>query len=113
MNTTQEDTELANYILSILKTQPPIVMSWGINPGTIKTIKDGLEFHVQGFKHQGIVRITLNHGTDTFEIHLIPDNEQPSETITDIYLDNLVTVIDRRVEMTDDYEERIRKEYGI
>ena len=42
------DLKLAGYIWSILKTQPVIVMSWGVDMDTIKPVKGGLEFHVQG-----------------------------------------------------------------
>ena len=41
------DLKLAGYIWSILKTQPVIVMSWGVDMDTIKPVKGGLEFHVQ------------------------------------------------------------------
>ena len=54
------DLKLAGYIWSILKTQPIIVMSWGVDMDTIKPVKGGLEFHVQGFKHTGMVRIILD-----------------------------------------------------
>lgn len=50
------DLKLAGYIWSILKTQPVIVMSWGVDMDTIKPVKGGLEFHVQGFKHTGMVK---------------------------------------------------------
>ena len=40
------DLKLAGYIWSILKTQPIIVMSWGVDMDTIKPVKGGLEFHV-------------------------------------------------------------------
>ena len=58
------DLKLAGYIWSILKTQPVIVMSWGVDMDTIKPVKGGLEFHVQGFKHTGMVRIILDKGKD-------------------------------------------------
>ena len=69
------DLKLAGYIWSILKTQPVIVMSWGVDMDTIKPVKGGLEFHVQGFKHTGMVQIILDKGKDLFEVHLIPDSE--------------------------------------
>ena len=69
------DLKLAGYIWSILKTQPVIVMSWGVDMDTIKPVKGGLEFHVQRFKHTGMVQIILDEGKDLFEIHLIPDSE--------------------------------------
>ena len=46
------DLKQAVYIWSILKTQPIIVMSWGVDMNTIKPVKGGLEFHVQGFIHK-------------------------------------------------------------
>ena len=45
------DLEMARYIWSILKTQLTIIMSWGIDPGSIKVVDLGIQFHVQGFKH--------------------------------------------------------------
>ena len=59
------DLKLAGYIWSILKTQPVIVMSWGVDMDTIKPVKGGLEFHVQGFKHTGMVQIILDEGKDS------------------------------------------------
>ena len=44
---TEEDIGMANYIMNILKSQPEIMMSWGIDPKTVKTITRGLQFHVQ------------------------------------------------------------------
>ena len=35
------DLKLAGYIWSILKTQPVIVMSWGVDMDTIKPVKGG------------------------------------------------------------------------
>ena len=107
------DLELAKYIWSILKTQITIFMSWGVVPESMKVIEGGLEFHCQGFKHTGTVRIILNEGTDLFEIHLIPDSEGEEKIIEDVYLDMLVSVIDENIEKTEDYKERICREYGI
>ena len=107
------DLKLAGYIWSILKTQPIIVMSWGIDMNTIKSDEGGLEFHVQGFIHTGMVQIILNEGKDLFEIHLIPDSEGEEKTIEDVYLDMLVSVIDKNIEKTDDYEKRVSDTYDI
>ena len=107
------DLKLAGYIWSILKTHPVIVMSWGVDMDTIKPVKGGLEFHVQGFIHTGMVRIILDEGKDLFEIHLIPDSEGEEKIIEDVYLDMLVSVMDRNIEKTDDYEKRISDTYDI
>ena len=107
------DLKLAGYIWSILKTQPVIVMSGGVDMDTIKPVKGGLEFHVQVFKHTGMVQIILDEGKDLFEIHLIPDSEGERKIIEDVYFDMLVSIIDENVEKTDDYEKRISDTYDI
>ena len=107
------DLKLAGYIWSILKTQPVIVMSWGVDMDTIKPAKGGLEFHVQRFKHTGMVQIILDEGKDLFEIHLIPDSEGERKIIEDVYFDMLISVIDENVEKTDDYVKRISDTYDI
>ena len=107
------DLKLAGYIWSILKTQPVIVMSWGVDMDTIKPVKGGLEFHVQGFKHTGMVQIILDEGKDLFEIHLIPDSEGERKIIEDVYFDMLVSIIDENVEKTEKKKKRISDTYDI
>ena len=107
------NVRLAKYIWTILTSQPIILMSWGVDPKTVKTIELGLEFHVQGFKHTGLVRVTLNEGLDLFEVSLIDENDKIVNTIESVFCDNLVAVIDGAVEKTDNYEKSICTEYGI
>lgn len=107
------DLKLAGYIWSILRTRPIIMMSWGIDTNTVRPVNLGLEFHVQGCKHTGMVQVILDEGKDLFEVHLIPDLEGEKKIIKDVYFDMLVSVIDENVEKTDDYEKRIFEEYGI
>ena len=104
---------LARYIWTILTSQPIILMSWGIDPKTVKTIELGLEFHVQGFKHTGLVRVTLNGGFDLFEVSLIDENDKIVNTIESVFCDNLVAVIDDAVEKCENYQERISQEYQL
>ena len=99
--------ELAMYIWRILKTQMTVIMSWGIDPGQAKVIDYGMEIHVQGFLHTGFVQITLNEGTDLFEIKLLSEERELVKFIEDVYLDCLVDTIDREVEKCDNYEQRI------
>lgn len=110
---TDEDIEIARYIMAILQNRAEIMMSWGIDPKTVKTITNGLQFHVQGFKIKGTVRITYNYGQDLFHINIQPDNDTPPITHEDVYLDKLVSLIDEEVEKTDDYQKRICEEYGV
>ena len=107
------NVRLARYIWTILTSQPIILMSWGIDPKTVKTIELGLEFHVQGFKHTGLVRVTLNEGLDLFEVSLIDENDKIVNTIESVFCDNLVAVIDDAVEKCENYQERISREYQL
>ena len=107
----EHDVEIGQYILSLFKTRLDIVTSWGLDPETLRPIKYGIEFHVQGFKHTGLVRVTLNEGEDLFEVSLISESGETTDTRESIFLDELISTIDELVERTDDYEERITDEY--
>lgn len=113
MENNDYNLELARYIWSILKTQITIFMSWGVVPESMKVIEGGLEFHSQGFKHKGKVQIVLDEWKDLFEVHLISENGEKIKTIEDVFLDNLISVVDENIEKTEDYKERICREYGI
>ena len=104
---------LAKYIWAILTSRPIILMSWGVDPKSVRTIELGLEFHVQGFKHTGLVRVTLNEGLDLFEVSLIDENDKIVNTIESVFCDNLVAVIDDAVEKTVNYEKSICEKYSI
>ena len=65
---TEHDVEIGQYILTILKTKLDIVASWGLDPETLRPIKYGIQFHVQGFKHTGLVQVILNEGEDLFDM---------------------------------------------
>lgn len=89
-------------------------LSWGVDFGTIRVIESGTEFHVQGFKITGIVKIEYVEGSDLFKVTIIPDNDMKNPIIIeDVYIDMLVSVIDEHVEYCDNYQERIYKEYGL
>ena len=107
----QHDIEIGQYILTILSYQLGIVTSWGFDPKTMRPIKSGMEFHVQGFKHTGMVQVTLNEGEDLFEVCLISESGEVVERHESIFLDNLVSVIDEAVEKVEDYEKRVSEEY--
>ena len=106
-NNTNRNLELANYIWEILKTRIEIIMSWGIDPGQAKVIKNGMEIHVQGFVHTGFVQITLNEGTDLFEIKLLSEKRELVKFIEDVYLDCLVKTLDENIEKCENYEQRV------
>ena len=105
--------EIAGYILSIFRTNPFVVMSWGINPASITIVKVGVKFHVQGFIHTGYVQVVLNEGEDLFEVTLISEEGETLKTIEHIFVDNLISILDSEIEKCENYEERISQEYGI
>jgi hypothetical protein len=104
----QEDFVMAKYIYSILSTQIFVIMSWAFeNPVTIKT---GMRFTVSGFKFQGNVEIVYNDGADLFDVTFI-NSKNERHTLSSIYFDQLLEVIDDFVEKTENYEELIQKTY--
>lgn len=106
------NVELAKYIWSILKYNPPVLMSWGVDLDTIKVIDRGLQFHVQGFLLTGNVVIVYNEGTDYFDVTFHRDGSPEEVRIyNNIALDGLVDLIDSKVEKTDDYEKRVSDTY--
>ena len=99
--------ELAMYIWRILKTQMTVIMSWGIDPSKARVIDNGIELHVRGFMHTGFVQITLNEGTDLFEIKLLSEERELVKFIEDVYLDCLVKTLDENIEKCENYEQRV------
>ena len=98
---------MAEYILQILKSQLMVVFSWGFHCPTRLPNDKGLAFHVNGFKYQGRVAVEYDECKDLFEV--VVGNER----ITDVYLENLVDVIDHAVERTDNYEQKVKECYNI
>ena len=105
--------EIAGYILSIFRTNPFVVMSWGINPASITIVNPPTPFHVQGFIHTGFVQVVLNEGADLFEVTLISEEGEILKTIEHIFVDNLISILDSEIEKCEKYQERISQEYGI
>lgn len=103
------DKEMAEYIYSILLSQPIILMSWGFQSPQI--IQNGLSFFVNGFKHKGKVSIQYKEGQDLFNVYLMDENYKLVDTIPMVYFDQLVELIDERVEKTDDYNNMVDNEY--
>lgn len=106
--------KMCRYIWNDALQRSIKTLSWGVDFTRVKVIENGTEFHVQGFKVIGIVRIQYVEGSDLFKVTIIPDNKQEQPIIIeDVYLDMLVSVIDEAVEHCDNYEERISEEYGF
>ena len=101
---------MANYIMSILKTQLMVVWSWGFHKPM--ALENGLKFMVTGFKFKGVVSIVYNEGSDLFDLSFIKRNKVV-KSIEGVFFDSLVEVIDDFVEKTADYEQRVAAEYSI
>ena len=108
---TEFDFGMADYIRQILKLDIEKVWSWGTHDS--ETIKNGTQFHVQGFLMTGTVKITYDEGMDLFDLEFLPDDDKPRKAILGLYLDQLVSVIDKHVEHCENYEERVNEECGI
>ena len=99
---------MAEYIMTILRSQLMVVFSWGFHSPTALPDDKGLSFMVDGFKYQGEVKVIYNEGADLFEVRL--DN---GEIVEYVYLDHLVGVIDGMVECTDNYVENVIDTYKL
>ena len=99
--------EMAKYILQILRIRIFVVMSWGFDAPV--AIENGLRFNVNGFKYTGIVEVVYDAGKDLFEVRICGTGE----IVEDVYLDNLVEVIDSRVEKVENYTEVVNSTYNI
>lgn len=71
-----------------------------------------VSFKVNGFKHQGDVQVHYNIGADLFKIKLLK-GDIVMEEVDEVYVDQLIDTLDNLIEVTSDYEERIRNEYGL
>ena len=108
------NTEMAQYILQILKSRLNILFSWGATRFT--AIQDGIAFHVQGFlMTDNWVKIVYNYGSDAFDVYFLNNKKELVKKVEEVYLDNLVDVIDFNVEKDGsfDYDKRVREQYSI
>ncbi len=90
-----------------------VVFSWGLHNPTALPNDEGLAFKVDGFKHRGWVFVKYVAGLDLFNVELRDNSMQVVSVIDDVYLDQLVSVIDNAVEKTDDYEKKVKQVYNI
>lgn len=109
METTENNLSMARYIWRIFQ-HSAIPLSWGICFASVRTLSNGTEFHVQGFKMTGYVKVEYDDGSDTFTVTLTPDENQGNrKIIVNVYLDNLISVIDENVEYCENYKTKVRQ----
>lgn len=105
--------EMAKYIMSILKTQLMVMWSWGCCK--FIALPDGLMWHVQGYLLNGWVKVLYNYGADAFDVYFLNNRKELVKKIEEVYLDNLVDVIDQNVENDGsfNYDQRVKQQYSI
>lgn len=101
---------MATYIMDCLKRQIWIVFSWGFNSPVAQ--QNGLQFSVNGFIHKGIVQVIYNERLDLFEVKTVK-NGNVIKSKADVYIDELVDVIDLMVEKVENYDERVKSKYKM
>lgn len=105
--------EMAKYIMIILKQRWQIMWSWGCSRFT--ALNEGLMWHVQGYLLNGWVKVLYNYGTDAFDVYFLNNKKELLKKVEEVYIDNLVDVIDWNVEKDDsfDYDKRVKQQYSI
>lgn len=106
---------IANEVNSILKNAGAVAWSWGIDNKTA-TEYEGMAafaFTVQGFRHRGGVVVALNEAKDLYECYFLNEKGEAVNVVEDVYLDELVSVLDREIETGEDdektYTEKVNK----
>ncbi|WP_139207192.1 hypothetical protein [Prevotella sp. ne3005] len=107
------NTKMAEYIMVILKSRINIMWSWGCK--NFVALNDGLMWHVQGYLLNGYVKVLYNIATDAFDVYFLNNKKELVKKVEEVYLDNLVDVIDWNVEKDDsfDYDKRVKQQYSI
>lgn len=107
------NTEMAQYILQILRSRLNILFIWGSRRFT--AIEDGLMWHVQGYLLNGWVKVVYNYGSDAFDVYFLNNKKELVKKVEGAYIDNLINVIDWNVELDDsfDYDQRVKQQYSI
>lgn len=107
------NTRMAEYIMVILKSRLQFMWSWGCSKFT--ALNDGLMWHVSGYLMNGWVKVLYNISTDAFDVYFLNNKKELVKKVEEVYLDNLVDVIDYNVEKDGsfDYDKRVREQYSI
>ena len=91
-----------NETLSILKSNPSIFMSWGVEK-LVNVNGRGLMIKVNGHHHCGWVLITLGWD-DWYRVHILSDGGEVLDSFEGVCFDELVQIIDDRIEWVEEYE---------
>ena len=87
--------------LQLLSFNKPIFWSWGVSSMT-NIANKGLLLNVSGNHHKGLVLVTLD-GNDTYTVYILSMRKTVLNTFENVYFDQLVEIIDNRIEKIKDY----------
>ena len=95
-----------------------VLWSWGITEQRAMTYKNmaSLGLRVNGYKHKGLVIISLNEGKDLYNIYLLDKLQNETRVIEDVFcedLDILDTLIETGEMNEQEYAEKVDNEYHI
>ena len=93
-------------LMQLLKMNISIFWSWGCHAFTIDDKRNTkmLRFVVSGHHHKGHVYIFVN-GMDLFDVYLTNVQGKIKDIMSDLYFDQLVEVIDNRIERIPEYSQ--------
>ncbi|MES2589743.1 MAG: hypothetical protein V4622_12245 [Bacteroidota bacterium] len=94
-----EPKELAQALLC---NATVTLMSWGAHEWSACE-DQWLRFQVNGHHHKGLVYIVLNYN-DTFKIYYTTPEGKIVDLTSEVYIDELVEVLDKRIEYIDAYK---------
>ena len=109
---------IANEVNAIIRNAGAVAWSWGIDNKTATEYegKAAFAFPVQGFRHRGGVVVALNEAKDLYEVHLLNEKAESVKVVEDVYIDELISVLDREIETGNDdektYTEKVNKWLG-
>lgn len=92
-------------LMALLKQDISVFFSWGSHNFTIDNAKDCRMFrmNVQGHHHTGHVYIFVN-GMDLFDVYYTSNRGTIKDVDKDLYFDQLVEVIDNKIERVEAYK---------
>lgn len=85
-----------------------VMFSWNFHNPVALPNNEGLRFMVIGFKFKGIVEVVYDEGWDLFNVRFIKGGKV-IDTVEEVYLDSLVSVIDDYVERVPDYDKKVQE----
>jgi hypothetical protein len=112
--------EIANEIFRQLKAtfNINVLWSWGISMQKAMIYRNmpSLGLGVNGYKHKGWVIISLNEGKDLYNIYLLDESQQVTETIEDVFCEDL-EILDSLIETGEiteqEYKDKVKNDYLI